>query len=856
MVAVLLTNIVAYTQQKLFLNKDWKFSQARTENWFSATVPGSVHQDLIANKIIEDPFYFDNELKQYWIEKTDWEYETTFNVSTDVLKNNRVNIVFEGLDTYAEVFLNGEKVLNTNNMFIAYEKEVKKHLKQGENTLKVYFHSATKINTEKAAKHPYPVPAVNEYALPQQRYSVYSRKAPYHFGWDWGPRMVTAGIWRPVYLQFWNDAKILSNFHQLETLNTTKADYKTFCEIETEKAGNYVLETWVNNKKAAEQKLNLAKGINNISSTFSIKNPVQWWCAGLGSQTLYTVTSTLTFNKQKIASDTKKIGVRTVEVVQEADSEPGKTFKIRLNGVDVFMKGSNYIPPDNLNPRVGVEHYRKIIKATVDANMNMLRVWGGAVYEDDAFYELCDEYGVLIWQDFMFACAMTPGDSAHLNNLQKEFDYNVKRLRQHPSMALWCGNNENMEGWFLRGWGKKYGVKPQDSLKLMETYKTIFYDMIPNTIKKYDSKRFYWPCSPGSEYQISKSNSISGDVHNWWIWFGKATFKDIATDKRRFVSEYGLQSYPEIKTLKSFARPQDTTFDCYIYDLRQRSELTWSTTPAGANLSNGNEMIKDYIEMYYKNPKNFQSFVYLSQLMQAEGLKQITEGHRSMKPYCWGSLYWQIDDCWPTISWSSIDYFYRWKAAHYFLKKANAPLMVNSVVDDQSKKVQIKVVNDHLKSKVATLNYKLSDFNGKEIVSKSILVNIKPNSSETFVETEINDLLQGADKQFVFLSTELIVANEAVSDHILYFDLPKNLKLPTAHISKTIVPNGNGVNITLSSDRLAKNVYLSLDEVEGFFSDNFLDIKPGEEVTVNFSGNISASDFDKKVKIIQLADTY
>ncbi len=849
--------IILSTCQGLFAGiipiNGWQFSEGRKNEWLPATVPGTVHQDLITNNKIENPFYGDNEFKQVWIEKTDWEYKTTFLVDEALLKNDKIDLVFEGLDTYGDVFLNGKLILSAENMFVGYDVGVKEALKKGTNELRVYFRSPSRVNLFKAENHPYYVPAVNEYD-PQykQRHSVFSRKAPFHFGWDWGPRIVTSGIWRPVYLRTWHMARVVESFHQLKKLTKSEASYSSQIEVIAASEAKAVLEILVNGKAVKTQQLTLTQGKNEIKSEFKIANPRLWWSNGLGAQPIYTITSSISVDNKPIDKQLKKLGVRTIEVVQEKDEFPGKTFKIRLNGVDVFMKGSNYIPSDNLIPRVSSERYGAIIKATKGANMNMLRVWGGAVYEDDRFYDLCDENGILIWQDFMFACAMSPGNKEHLDNMKTEFDYNVKRLRQHPSIALWCGNNENMETWFRRIWKEKYQINRTDSAKLMATYKTIFYDLIPQSIAKYDSDRFYWPCSPGSEYEISQANSQSGDKHSWWIWFGKATYKDIADERTRFVSEYGLQSYPELKTIRSFAPAKDSTFDCYTFDSRQRSEMTWDFTTPGANLSKGNEMIKEYMDMYYREPKNFESFLYISQLMQAEGLKQIIEGNRRNKPYCWGSLYWQIDDCWPTISWATIDYDMRWKAGHYFVKKAYENLLVSPIVNNDGDKINFTILNDNLTARKLNLVYSVLNFDGDVLKTASVPLNVKANSSISYHTIAIKDVIGKEAKNKVVIVAELVEDGNSVSENILYLDLPKNLNLPAVTIRKKIVKTNTGFEITLESDKLAKHVYLKNDATEGFFSDNYFDLIPGKTIKVQYTTKANNKSFASNLKILHL----
>lgn len=840
--------------QKIIL-QNWKFTKAQLNDWRTAQIPGTIHQDLMNHSIIGNVFDLDAESYQNWVEHSDWEYKCTFSVTDKNITDKNIDLVLEGVDTYATIYLNNDSVASIENMFVGYTFPIKNYLKNGENTLKLYFHSATKINRNKAFLHPYNIPAVNEKAYKSERYSIYSRKAPFHFGWDWGPRIVTCGLWRPAYINIWDKSKIESQGFHLQNLSTKVADYKSDIEISSTKAENVDIQTLVNNQIVSTQKANLKIGKNIIEANFQIKSPKLWWTNGLGEQYLYTITSKIISNKATIDSKTTQIGVRTIEIIREKDEFEGKSFKIRLNGVDVFMKGSNYIPGDNLTPRVQTKEYKKLIAATKNANMNMLRVWGGAIYENDEFYSLCDEAGILVWQDFMFACAMSPGDDKHIKNLESEFEYNVKRMRNHPSLALWCGNNENMEKWFHYSWKKEFKISTSDSLKIMETYKKIFYDLIPKTISKYDPTRFYWPCSPGSDYEISESKPTSGDLHNWWIWFGNATFDQIANQKVRFTSEYGLQSYPDLGTLMTFARPQDTTFDCYAYDYRQRSELSKTFFPY-PNLSYGNEIIANYINMYYRKPKNFENFIFLSQAMQGEGLRKITEAHRASKPYSWGSLYWQLDDCWPTISWATMDYFFNWKASHYAVKQANKPTIIYSKIDSTDKKIKIYVVSDVLKSQKIKYSFQLIDFSGKILNQSSKDVLIKENTSTLVFELDLLSFTQNIDITKAVLNSKIEVNGEVLDENNLYFKLPKDLNLERNRVNYKLGSDAKGNYILLETDKLSLGTTLKLQHDEGFFDNNFFDLIPNYPQKVYYSKDINNEYLLKNLRIFSINNSY
>jgi len=461
------------------LSGNWKFRQAGQYEWMQAIVPGTVHTDLYNNRKIEDPYFRLNEHTVQWIDKTDWEYRTVFQVGSTLLEHDRIVLDFKGLDTYAEVSLNEKPVLKADNMFREWVVDVKPFLKEGSNELTILFRSPILEGLKKYDAHPYVIPVSgNDLADIGQveggkMVSVYTRKAGYHFGWDWGPRLVTSGIWRPVYLLAWDEAAIKDVQYALKSLTKEKASYTALFEIEgtKEQAAELVVEN--EGKILAKRKIQLSAGIHTYPVEFDISKPILWWTNGLGEPHLYTLRARLTADGRHTSIDTR-IGVRTLELVRDKD-EKGTSFYFRLNGVPVFMKGANYIPNDVFLPQVTDEKYRNVIHTARISNMNMLRVWGGGIYENDIFYNLCDEAGILVWQDFMFACAMFPGDQGFLENVKQEAADNVKRLRNHPCLALWCGNNEILSAWYGWGWKKtEEGKNPENAARIWQSYVRYF----------------------------------------------------------------------------------------------------------------------------------------------------------------------------------------------------------------------------------------------------------------------------------------------------------------------------------------------------------------------------------------------
>ncbi len=827
------------------LNSSWEFSEKDSINWMPAEVPGCVHTDLIENKKIKDPFYRLNEHDLQWIDKKDWLYKTEFDLDQKVLSKDRIVIDFKGIDTYADVYLNDQKVLSADNMFREWTVDVKKYLKTGKNNLKIEFRSPINegLKLYDANGFVYPGAENDQAKLGQveenKRVSIYTRKAGYHYGWDWGPRLVSSGIWRPVYLKAWDIARI----HDLQIVqNQLKKDVAKFTAVfELESEDEVLADILIQNEgeELAVTEVHLRKGIHKYELNFDIENPKFWWPNGLGDQNLYHIKAQVNVNG-KIEEASRRIGIRTVEVVREKD-EKGTSFYFKVNGVPVFMKGANYIPNDIFPSRVSKEQLEKVIHTAKTSNMNMLRVWGGGYYEDDLFYDLCDEAGILVWQDFMFACAMYPGNQDFLDNIRLEARDNIKRLRNHPSIALWCGNNEILVAW--NNWGWKRQAKEQGeevSAKVWKAYADIFHEVLPKAVEEYDSSRFYWSSSPSSGTGI-KPDLINGDDHYWGVWWGKEPFETYATHIARFMSEYGFQSFPQMKSVRKYAEPEDYDIYSEVMKSHQRSSI-------------GNETIEYYMLKDYKKPKDFESFLYVNHVLQAEGIKFALEGHRRAMPYCMGSLYWQINDCWPVASWSSTDYYQEWKALQYYVKKGFEPLLVSPYAENDS--IKLAVVNDHQKEIKAKLIMRVLDFSGKEKWSEIKDVVIRKNSSEVFFAQELKSFLQNRKPEREMLLVELQMGEEVVARNTLYFKPVKDLKLPKPNVEYTIVKGEKSYEINISSDVLAKNVFLTLGDEDGFFSDNYFDVLAGESVNIKLETELSLEEIKKVIQLRTLDSTF
>lgn len=836
----------------------WTFRQADTTEWLPATVPGTVHTDLLANKKIEDPFYRTNEHDQQWIDKKDWEYATTFTVDAATFARNHVELWFEGLDTYADVYVNDTKVLTADNMFREWTADIKPHIKTGANALRIYFRSPIMEGKKKLDAYGFNLPAANDQSengeVGKDKYSVFTRKAGYHYGWDWGPRFVTSGVWRPIHLRAWNTARIDNVQIVQESLSPDRASLTAVFEIIADHDGSAMLDisSPTDARIHVTSPIALRAGVNRIELPITVVNPKLWWTNGLGEAFLYTLNSRLSTPAAVLDTHQVRVGLRTVKIVQTPDAG-GSSFYVELNGVPVFMKGANYIPNDNFLTRVTHDIYDKVIRSAVDTHMTMLRVWGGGVYEDNYFYDQCDRNGILVWHDFMFACSMYPGDKAFLDSVRQETIDNVKRLRNHPSIALWIGNNEIDSAWANDvpngGWGWKPQYDDAQKAKIWDAYKAIFHNILPSVVKQYDSGRFYWPSSPlaawdgkdGLKHADVSAAIQTGDTHYWEVWGGRKPFSEYRTHVSRFVSEYGFQSFPEFRTVQTYAAPED-------YDIFSKVMLSHQRA------NDGNTIIKTYMERDYKVPADFRQFLYVGQVLQAEGIKIAMEAHRSRMPYCMGSMFWQINDCWPVASWSSIDYYGRWKAQQYFAVKAYDTVLVSPQLDNG--KVSLYVVSDLLKDKQATLSLRLLDFSGKVLSQSSQPIVLKANTA-SLVQTQTADaLLAGAAAETSVLSVRLLDGGKVLSENTVYFKPVKDLALPKPAIVKSVKQVGGDIVVAVTSNALVKNLYLSLEAGDGRFSDNYFDILPGETAVVHFrpAGSMTVAAFEKNLKLMHMAD--
>lgn len=816
-------------QQQISLD-NWRFRKHGEQEWLTAQVPGCVHTDLLRNNRIGDPFYGCNERQLQWIDKEAWDYETSFAVTPEWLALSNLELVFNGLDTYADVFLNGRKILSADNMFRIWTVDVTTNLVAGMNTLEIRFRSPVTEDLPKLERLGYALPAPNDDSvlggLDDRKISMFARKAPYHYGWDWGPRFVTCGIWRQVCLMGWSGQRIQDFFIRQDDISADLATLTAILEIESDGEQTGTVEITANSQDW-RQEVFLKAGMNKIELPLEISHPRLWWPRGYGEAHRYTFGAVYRGTNGSVCTKEVTTGLRSAKLVRMPDAI-GTSFFFEINGIAVYAKGANHIPNHSFATEVTPEMYRHEIASAAESNMNMLRVWGGGYYEEEPFYTLCDEYGIMVWQDFMFACSLYPGDKEFLDNVRHEAWDNVRRLRNHPSIVLYCGNNEIDSAWAHYeehgGWGWKKNYSSELREQIWEDYEQLFHRILPQVVQLASPGTAYWPSSPlfaltGDRFQHANPGSTSGDVHYWGVWHASEPFEMYKVKMGRFMSEYGFQSFPELASLQTYATEADMALDSEVMLSHQKN-------------GRGNELIKEYMDRYMGEPKDFLAFLYMSQVLQAEAIRMAIEAHRRSKPVCMGSLYWQMNDCWPAASWAGMDFYGRWKAMQFAAKRSFRDILV-SIDEDEEGLVSFHVVSDSLTPLDASLRITVQTFTAERLGDYSEPVHLPPNQAQVVAGYHRDALLLGRDPATVVVSAVLEHEGQEIARTAHYFVIQKELKLPQAVITLHPVSGSEGAEWMVSSPVFAKHVRLQA-EAEGHFSDNYFDLMPHEPVYVVF----------------------
>ncbi|ADB63454.1 glycoside hydrolase family 2 sugar binding protein (plasmid) [Haloterrigena turkmenica DSM 5511] len=827
------------------LNGSWKLRQSDTDRWLDASVPGGVYTDLLNAGEIPDPYDDDNELDLQWVGTSDWVYRHTVTLDDDFLDEERVRLRCAGLDTIATVRINGTVVGEAANMHRKYEFDVGDALTPGENQVEITFHSPVEYSVRHSENHGYQVPTLR-YPVDQPGRN-FIRKAQCHYGWDWGPCLPTSGIWRDIDLLAYSEPRIeYTKTVQDHDGNSVSLDVTVGLDAPAD--GDVLLAAEVANT-ATHKVVDVVEGHNEVTITLDVSDPDLWWPNGYGDQPLYDLIIAVDTKPESVADDTDavtadggvttaassllpdpahetstRIGFRELELVREPDGEgDGESFTFEVNGVSVFAKGANWIPADALYGRITRDRYESLLDSAIEANMNMIRVWGGGYYERDGFYEACDERGLLVWQDFMFACALYPSDDDYLASVEEEVRYQVRRLADHPSIALWCGNNEvemGLESWF----------DDADELEqLKEDYETLFYDVIGDTVAEEDETRTYWPGSPSSgtgrqdPYPANK-----GDIHYWDVWHDGADFEEYETVEPRFVSEFGYQSFPSVDALSSVLPDNELNPTAPLMEHHQRHE-------------EGNRTILQRMAALFRIPFSFADFVYLSQVQQGLAMKVAIEHWRRLKPDCMGTLYWQLNDLWPCASWSSIEYGGDWKALQHVSRRIYAPVLLSTTMTDDGDEVEIWLTNDerdHLKGNVAVEAY---TFDGERIDGTDERVSVAALDSARVATVNADRLLGDIPREEAFLRVTFDGSDETYPA-FTFFEEYKHLELPEPNFDVAVDRN----EVTIKADAAALFVELNVP-LDGQFSDNYFHLTPGEEQRVAFNAADPPDDLERRL---------
>lgn len=810
---------------KIDLNGKWEFNIVNNDKWYAATVPGCNYLDLMANGIIADPFYGTNEKDLYWVSETDCRYKRTFEIGSDLYDSDRVLLVCKMLDTLADITVNGQIITSVNNCHIEHYIDIKEYVKIGVNSIEIYFKSPVNYVKKMQAIERCPNNCNGLTGIP------HIRKPQCHFGWDWGPILTPSGISGDIYIESRDVA-------ELQDVVLTQKHLDGVVELNVRGyISSYKNSTLAVNIEITEPNGNvIVRQIENIADSFEdniiIDQPQLWWTSELSDnpkQPLYTVKVTIECANNIVSIWERKIGLRTIILNQNADKF-GKNFQFVLNGKPIFAKGANWIPADSFINRVTKETLEFYIKSAVDSNFNMLRVWGGGYYESDTFYDLCDEYGLLVWQDFPFACQPYPFFiEEYRNQVLSEIEFNIKRLRDRASICLWCGNNE-IESMAV-GWATR--------LNYVKWTEKFFWDILPGFVAKFDSVTSYIAGTPvGTAHASGFNNDNVGDTHLWAVWHGLQPMTYYRRRMTRFCSEFGFESLPDLKSIKTFAEEKDYALASTVFSSHQKC-------------ASGNTKMAYYIASRFKLPKKFIDYIYLSQVCQQECIKDATEHWRRNKGQCNGSLYWQYNDCWPVCSWASVDYNRNYKALQYTAKHFFAPTMVS--IENTKKTIAVYVVNDKIIEIPCRVECKLIDFKGLIYWKKSINLVADSNAVSELFSVNVKDFIVNESLKNCVFTANLYVNEQLINTKTVLFDTEKNIKLPKANINIECNIVGDKAVYTVKSDKFARLAALYSEYNSNPFSDNYFDILPNAELTV--TQKLSSKQIAEKITAEQLAKT-
>lgn len=810
------------------LNGKWTINRVGYVDKIPVHIPGSVYSAMLAGGMLNDPYYGENQYKAVEFSDSEYLFEKSFEIDPELSECKKLYLRFHGIDTLSEVELNGVRLGKTENMHRIYEFDITNAVSKNSNILRVKIHSPIDyITKQQRRNYAWGVETTMD-GFP------HIRKAHYMFGWDWGPQLPDLGIWRDVEIVGVNSGRIESVYVRQEHLNNAvRLVFDT--RLSDTASDNLRLDVCITPPEGEDILISSPVTKESLAPECVITDPMLWQVRGYGKQYLYMIKVMLFNGDEPVDMQEFNVGLRQISVRRTPDNDgtDGEEFTFCVNGIKIFAMGANYIPEDQILSRCSAERTRKLLKSCAAANYNMIRVWGGGIYPDDYFFDMCDKLGILVWQDFAFACAVYNADIDFCTNIKEEFIDNVKRIRNHASLAMWCGNNE-IES-LIQYWGKPVTEAQK------EGYLRIFEKLIPNVLKHYDPQTFYWPSSPSSGGGYNDSSAENkGDTHYWDVWHGLKPFTEFRKFKFRFCSEYGFESIPCMKTIRSFADEKDLNLCSPVMEAHQKCE-------------GGNEKLLYYLAQMVHYPYSFENLVYATQLVQADAIRICVEHMRRNRGRCMGSLYWQVNDSNPVISWSSIDYFGRWKALHYYAKKFYTPVLC-SIDDSDKKKLVINVSNEKTEAFNGEVRWRVRK-NTTEIIAQGSKEVVVPALSAADVLTLTPDMTKLTETMHHnhYIEYALVQNNTVISSGTLLLVLPKKFDFLDPEIDVKIDQMGEKYRFEFSSKNFAKGVYLDFDEYDSPFGDNWFDLH-GQKHSVlvsksAFPFNITAEELKEKLRI-------
>lgn len=825
--------------QTCTLNGTWQLSAGhRSLESVDMQIPGTVLSGLLAAGKIKDPFYRTNEDATRALFWKDYVFTRTFDVDEELLAQQHIVLVCEGLDTLAEISINGTFLAKTDNMHRTWKFQGKKLLHPGKNEIQIVFRSVLRFIED------YPYEAhkkINYIPCGSMKGNQLLRKAHSMFGWDWGPQTIDAGIFRDIYLQGYSHARIEDiRIHQQHAKNVSVQTSITLSEsVPGQKLCVELSEDGAD--KPLQTKLCKTNADGVAAVDFVIENPKLWWPNDYGDQPLYIVRTTLLDEDgTSLESITRRIGLRTLTISQEKD-EWGNEFAFCVNGVKIFTRGGNYIPDDCLYTRITEKKLDYILESCRRAHFNCVRVWGGGYYPSDAFYDLCDEKGLIVWQDLMYACNVYDVTDAFAENCRQETYDNLRRLRHHASLGLWCGNNEIESAW------DHWGDFQKETPYLRADYIRLFEEVLPKAVQEADGETFYWHSSPSSGGCFDNPDDANrGDTHYWDVWHGQKPFTDYRKYFFRFCSEFGFQSFPCAKTVNSFTLEDDRNIFSRVMESHQKNDA-----------ANGKMLY--YLSENLRYPKDLTHLLYASQVLQGMAIKYGVDHWRRNRGRCMGTLYWQINDDWPAPSWSSIDYFGRWKALHYMAQKFYAPHAVSMTLEDH--RCHVYFSNESFETTEYSLTLSIRDLSGNVLETYETKGNSPAFSA---IETAVVDICSWEDqKDDIFLEAVIHTKDQKVLKDVETLVPYKYLNLKSPVISTEAEETNDAFILHISSDCFAPFVALDFDDADVIFSDNFFHLtdKTVQDIIVKkediLQGHFeNAEDFRKRLQILSLGTSY